>query len=484
MRQIDKAPETSSMPLYRQLQESFIADIKSGKLKPGDVVPSTYALTEQFGISRVTAVRCYEELKSLGFLTAKRGGSTKVNPGLHFATSNIDEVVLDLSAPDKPLILHLQRPPLTLVPFKSWMRTTQSVIDSVIDNECNLSSVAQLKASICRLLRLTRQIDCTPEQVLLFDTKTQAYNFIARCLIDKGDIAIAESSCDERLTSALCEAGSDMQLLSIDREGAAVDHLGWRVPGKLLALSPNAQLYSGAVMSERRRALAVKFAYETGSMLLEDDGLALLRFGKTPEPSMFHQYKNVLHLGCFGAYLAPLTELSYLVVTPEFAQSFAEQIAAATATEARLEHSVLNTFLQSGQFEQHIFRQKSLLTKARQEALEFVLSNLRDIVTVGNGCTGYELLLRFHSRFDKHDLGQLLLERGLSSRIFSSPESTRFELSLPLAAPTGVLSALKDALLTLKSDLETMDERNGSESFQPDQVESFAVGAMGNPVCA
>lgn len=480
MRQIDKAPETGSMPLYRQLQESFIADIKSGKLKPGDVVPSTYALTEQFGVSRVTAVRCYEELKSLGFLTAKRGGSTTVNPGLHFATSSIDEGVPDLVAPGKPLVSQLQRPPLPLVPFKSWMRTTQSVID----NEWNLSSTTQLKASICRLLRLTRQIDCPPEQVLLFDTKTQAFNFIARCLIDKGDIAFAENSCDERLSSALHVAGSDLRLLPIDREGAAVDQLDSRPPSKLLALSPNAQSYTGAVMSERRRAAAMKFAYETGSIFLEDDGLALLRFGKSPELSLFHRYKNVLHLGCFGAYLAPLTQLSYLVVSPNFAEFFAEQICAATATEARLEHSVLNTFLQSGQFEQHIFRQKSLLGRARQEVLEFVLSNLRDMVTVGTGCTGYELLLRFHSRFDKHDLGQLLLERGLSNRIFSSPESTRFELSLPLAAPTGVLSALKDALLTLKSDLETMDERNGCESFQPDQAQAFASGAIGNPVCA
>jgi DNA-binding transcriptional regulator YhcF (GntR family) len=77
-----KVASECEAPLYKQLEESFIADIVAGRLKPGDVVPSTYTLAEQYGISRVTAVRCYEELKGRGFLTARRGGSTIVNPRL------------------------------------------------------------------------------------------------------------------------------------------------------------------------------------------------------------------------------------------------------------------------------------------------------------------------------------------------------------------------------------------------------------------
>ncbi len=34
----------SDAPLYRQLEESFIAEIVAGRLKPGDAVPSTYSL--------------------------------------------------------------------------------------------------------------------------------------------------------------------------------------------------------------------------------------------------------------------------------------------------------------------------------------------------------------------------------------------------------------------------------------------------------
>lgn len=480
MRQTDKAPERGTMPLYRQLQESFIADIRSGKLKPGQVVPSTYSLTEQFGISRVTAVRCYEELKALGFLTARRGGSTTVNPALNFDIDGADDAAPVCEKPPRALVSNLQRPPIDLVPFKSWMRTAQSVIDG----GSHSVSLETLKAAICRVLRLTRKIDCRPEQMILFDSKSQALNFLVDCLIDKGDAVNAEFHCDERLLTALLLAGADLNFLTNDREGAVLDLPATNATSKLLAVSPNAQLFSGIVMSERRRNEILRFAYENYSTLLEDDGLALLRFGKAPEPSLFHQFKNVVHLGSFGAYLAPLTNVSYLIVSQLFAENFAEQISAVEAIETRFEHAVLAQFLKSGQFEQQIFRQRSLLAKARQETLEFVLSNLREVLSVGAGNTGYELLLRFHSRFDMQELLQLLSLRDMLEHVFSSSDADRLQLSIPVCAPAAKHAVLREALLALRDHLLCLDEQKGTESFQPLQAQAFNTGVMVNPVCA
>lgn len=59
------------MAKYKQLAEKFIADIQTGKLSYGDRMLSLRQLSRQHNISLSTAVNCYEELESLGWLISK-----------------------------------------------------------------------------------------------------------------------------------------------------------------------------------------------------------------------------------------------------------------------------------------------------------------------------------------------------------------------------------------------------------------------------
>lgn len=59
------------MAKYRQLAEKFIEDIRAGKLVAGDRLLSLRQFARQQGISLSTAVSCYAELESLGWLQAQ-----------------------------------------------------------------------------------------------------------------------------------------------------------------------------------------------------------------------------------------------------------------------------------------------------------------------------------------------------------------------------------------------------------------------------
>ncbi|WP_273860345.1 aminotransferase-like domain-containing protein [Photobacterium sp. GSS17] len=58
-------------PRYKQLANKFVADIHAGRLKPGTRMPSLRQFARQQQVSISTAVSCYEELKSLGWISAR-----------------------------------------------------------------------------------------------------------------------------------------------------------------------------------------------------------------------------------------------------------------------------------------------------------------------------------------------------------------------------------------------------------------------------
>ena len=63
----------SEVPVFKQIQESIGQGIGSGKLVPGDQLPSIHKLAGEFGLSAGTIVRAFEELRELGIITSRQG---------------------------------------------------------------------------------------------------------------------------------------------------------------------------------------------------------------------------------------------------------------------------------------------------------------------------------------------------------------------------------------------------------------------------
>lgn len=71
-------------PIYKQLVEQFEESIRSGKLKPGEQVPSMNHFSMQMGISKETVKKAYGILSEKGLLVPKQG------KGFYVAESYLD----------------------------------------------------------------------------------------------------------------------------------------------------------------------------------------------------------------------------------------------------------------------------------------------------------------------------------------------------------------------------------------------------------
>lgn len=68
----------SSEPIYTQIGKQIKAQIISGDLKEGDMLPSIRKLAKELHISVITTKRAYEELEKEGFIDRVAGKGTFV----------------------------------------------------------------------------------------------------------------------------------------------------------------------------------------------------------------------------------------------------------------------------------------------------------------------------------------------------------------------------------------------------------------------
>ena len=79
-------------PLHRQIYDAFRAMILERRLQPGQQIPSTRALADELGISRIPVLGAYSQLLAEGYIESRSGAGT-------FVTSSLSEQFLGARPP-------------------------------------------------------------------------------------------------------------------------------------------------------------------------------------------------------------------------------------------------------------------------------------------------------------------------------------------------------------------------------------------------
>jgi GntR family transcriptional regulator len=69
---------SSGVPIYRQLMDQLRALIASGRLQPGDLVPSVRQLGDSLAVNMMTVSKAYAKLEAEGVLERDRGVGMRV----------------------------------------------------------------------------------------------------------------------------------------------------------------------------------------------------------------------------------------------------------------------------------------------------------------------------------------------------------------------------------------------------------------------
>ena len=68
-----------SVPVYQRIKDVLTEEIRQGKYKPGDILPSVNELAKMFSTSRNTSVKAINDLSHEGIIHCVQGKGSVVN---------------------------------------------------------------------------------------------------------------------------------------------------------------------------------------------------------------------------------------------------------------------------------------------------------------------------------------------------------------------------------------------------------------------
>ena len=448
----------SRIPLQRQLYESLREAILGGRLAPGQRLPATRDMARSLGISRTTVTLTYEALTSEGYLEAQTGAGTFVGRslpddllrppappargarGLQRRPLETDSTCTKPTAKrlskfgnylknnvpfgpaEEPSIqFSFGRPDIDEFPMRQWLRLLNHHAKRKQLSDLELPKRAQgylpLRRAVADYLARARAVKANPDQIIIVNGSQQALDLIARVLIEHGDRVGIENPCFLGAKTIFEANGAKLHPVPVDEGGLVVDHLRKEStpPLKLIYVTPSHQFPTGVSLGLTRRLELLSWAQRHGTYIIEDDYDSEFRYCGRPVPALagLDQCDTVIYAGTFSKTLFVSLRLGYLLVPRSLAGVLAHAKWVADRHSPLLEQQVLADFINSGQYERHIRRMRSLYERRRQVMLDSLKKHFGDACEIFGESSGIHVLVRFRTSMTGEEIVAAAFEKGV-----------------------------------------------------------------------
>ena len=402
-------PEKGARDATRRIDAQLRAAIADGRLAPGVRLPATRQAAAAFGVSRNTAVEVYDRLLHDGYVVARHGAGTFVAERPPAADVVVDEDAPVAERPLNPFWLKSEvadaigfwrtggddpradaplielRPALVdgrLFPHDVFRRIMAQQLRALElsppsyrgpqGNQGN----GRLRAAITRHIAVTRAVACQPQDVIVTAGAQQAFDLLARSLIDGPGVVVAfEDPGYPPMRAAFAAAGALLHPTPVDAEGLIVEALP--DAARIVCLCPSHQFPLGVSMSPARRRALLAWARRRGAVIIEDDYDGEFRYAGSPLEALRAGGADVVfYVGTFSKCMLPSLRLGF-VVAPEWARP--TLVAAKNALDWHCPiplQVAVATFIAEGRLTRHVRRMRQVYRRRRDLLLGRLMRDL------------------------------------------------------------------------------------------------------------
>ena len=388
-------------PYYEQIYSYIKRELLAGRIRKGEKLPSTRALSLALSISRNTVQTAYDQLTAEGYLIPEpQRGYFAADVQWNYAGENA--AAAETFSPDKapqtedyavdfaPFGVDVAH-----FPFATWRKLAREIL--VEENREVLAGGDPrgeygLRASICRYLNSSRGMRAKPEQVVI-GAGTAYLLMLLTQLTGSRRIAV-EDPTYRHVSRMLKRLSHEILPISTDRQGIRTEELR-QTDADMVYVMPAHQFPTGAVLPLNRRQELLRWAEERpGRYLLEDDYDSEFRYRGKPIPSLsaLGVSDPIVYLGTFSQTVTPAIRVSFMVLPESLNRDFDEKCGYYSQTVSRIDQEVLAKFMDGGYFERHLNRMRGVY-RGKHDALIEALQPFAGTFSVSGERAGLYLRL-------------------------------------------------------------------------------------------
>ena len=427
--------------IYRQLRDAVVG----GRLTSQSTLPSTRDLAAVLKVSRSTVVDAIDQLKAEGFLETRQGAAMRVatldrrvlgarkliDQSETFgsngtATVSVQDPNWLNDDPSVPVTLRAFRPGLPDIrafPAREWAAHLARRARHPASHDLSYSGyngLASLREEILRHVRLTRHVQASPDQIVILPSAQAAFDLVARCCIQPGDVAWVEDPGYQGIRAVLRGHRAKVVPVEVDEEG--IQPQGLRSRPRLIYVTPSHQYPTGVAMSLQRRLKLLDLARKHGASIVEDDYDSEFQYQGQPIASLqgLDNTGCVHYVGTFSKSLAPGLHVAYLIVPLRFVE-LAHTIASISGLTVPVHVQLaLADFMQAGGLRRHI-RVMTASYAGRMKALSETLQRYAsDTLVVPKASGGLHLCVELHDHISDTSVVEALRKTGVHAAPLSA----------------------------------------------------------------
>jgi GntR family transcriptional regulator / MocR family aminotransferase len=382
-------PRVRRADVYRTLRDAIL----DGTLGPGARLPSTRELAAEYQMSRTTLEDLYEQLVSEGLIGREVGRGSFVadiwpaggrGEGSPAARVRLSKRGRRLGREGRCREVSEARPfnagvpDAGLFPMNAWercYRQAQREAGSAALNHADARGYGPLRAALARYLAQFRGVRACAEQVVVFNSTSQALQAFFLLLLDRGDAVWVEDPGYPGAAAAARVVGARAVPVPVDGEGVRVAAGRALGPGARVAyVTPAHQYPTGAMLTPARRRELLDWAEAEGAVVVEDDYDADFRYHGEPLTTLhaLSGGRRVFYVGTLSKAMFLGLRVAYAIVPESFVEPLANVRAQIDGFSAAAVQIALARFLDEGRLAAHVRQARRAYAEKRALLLELL----------------------------------------------------------------------------------------------------------------
>ncbi|MDR2238116.1 MAG: PLP-dependent aminotransferase family protein [Chryseobacterium sp.] len=314
--------------VYLQIADTIIADIRSGRLKPGDALPGSRNLAQLLKINRNTVVEAYQVLSNEEWVISKERKGIFVSDVLPVLHERVHQAGIEEDIPSGPvskMMINFDdgHPDSKIAPVTELARAYRQIFSRKAKWQMMGYSSEhgdpEFRKSIAQMLNHQRGMHISEHEISITRGSQMAMFLAAQALLKPGDQVIIENPGYQPAWKAFEYAGAELLPVTVDHEGVLVEDieklLTFHNNIKAVYITPHRQYPTTVTLSLARRLRLIELSNQYGFTIIEDDYDNEFHFGYRPilPVSSFPDLDRYVYIGTLSKVVAPALRIGYLV---------------------------------------------------------------------------------------------------------------------------------------------------------------------------